>query len=233
MADIQGINSVEIAVSVLEAIAEHETPARAIDIARLSGLSKSRLHKYLVSLCRCNMIYQDPETNLYSLGHKLSSLGVAADRQNGTITTINNVLCQLRDRLNISTGLAVQKGELLSLVRYNRSNKNIEIDYRDHTPLPLDTTSAAGKVFLTFLENYKNSNLLEQSEQQLIRQLGYSMRLTETKGIPGNRAIACPIFTQDAQLVGSAIIMGLLPDSQEQLHQLAQQLISAIKEIKL
>ena len=72
------------------------------------------------------MIYQDPETNLYSLGNKLSVLGSVADKQNGLLTTINNALCQLRDKLNISTGLAIQKGDGLSLIRYNRSNKNIE-----------------------------------------------------------------------------------------------------------
>lgn len=232
MADIQGINSVEIAISVLEAIAEHQTPARAIDIARLSGLSKSRLHKYLVSLCRCDMIYQDPETNLYSLGNKLSVLGSAADKQNGLLTTINNALCQLRDKLNISTGLAIQKGDGLSLIRYNRSNKNIEIDYRDNTPLPL-INSAAGKVFLTFTENHRDKYLLDLDEQQSIRQQGYSIRLSETKGIPGYRAIACPILTQDSRLIGAAVIMGLLPDSKQELHQLAQQLISTIQDLKL
>ncbi|MBK5142891.1 helix-turn-helix domain-containing protein [Budviciaceae bacterium BWR-B9] len=232
MSDTQGINSVEIAITILEALAEHDKPARAIDIARLSGLSKSRLHKYLVSLSRCDMIYQDPETSLYSLGNKLSVLGTAAQKQNGTLTAINNALSQLRDNLNISTGLAIQKGNLINLVKYNRSNKNIEIDYRDNTPIPL-SNSAAGKIFLTYDESYKHEKVLSEEERHQIIQSGYSIRLTETEGIPGARAISCPIFSSSGRLIGAAVMMGFLPDTHKELHPLALQLISAIQEIKL
>ncbi|AWH87746.1 IclR family transcriptional regulator [Limnobaculum parvum] len=232
MSDTQGINSVEIAITILEALAEHNKPARAIDIARLSGLSKSRLHKYLVSLSRCDMIYQDPETSLYSLGNKLSVLGVAAQKQNGTLTTINNALSLLRDKLNISTGLAIQKGNSINLVQYNRSNKNIEIDYKDNTPIPL-TNSAAGKIFLTYDESYQHEKILREEERQQIIQSGYSIRLTETEGIPGDRAISCPIFSSSGRLIGAAVMMGLLPDTYQELHPLALQLLSTIKEIRL
>lgn len=167
----QGVNSVEIAVTVLDAIAELGASARAIDIARLSGLSKSRLHKYLVSLCRSQLIYQDPETSLYSLGNKLSLLGEEAKSQNGLIITINNALCQLRDELNISTGLAVIVNDVPTLTHYNRSNKNIELDYKDNTPLPL-ANSAAGKIFLTFSERFKHQAIIDAEEKAHILQLG-------------------------------------------------------------
>lgn len=228
----QGVNSVEIAVTVLETIAELGASARAIDIARLSGLSKSRLHKYLVSLCRSQLIYQDPQTSLYSLGSKLSTLGDAAKAQNGALVVINNALCQLRDRLNISTGLAIIAGDTPTLINYNRSNKNIELDYKDNTQIPL-LTSAAGKIFLTFSARFRSQHLLTEEEEKQILHDGYAIRLTETEGIPGARAIACPVFNTNRSLIGAAVIMGLLPDDNDELRQLADRLLNAVKEIRI
>lgn len=52
----QGVNSVDIAVNILAFVASQNGQTRAIDIATGCNLSKSRLHKYLVSLCRTGML---------------------------------------------------------------------------------------------------------------------------------------------------------------------------------
>ena len=63
MSGAQGINSVEIAITILDALAKLKEPTRAIDLADMTGLTKSRLHKYLVSLCRKGILYQNPITH--------------------------------------------------------------------------------------------------------------------------------------------------------------------------
>ncbi|MDF4667830.1 helix-turn-helix domain-containing protein [Vibrio parahaemolyticus] len=61
MQNSQGVNSVDIAITILEFIASNGGIARSSDIAKACSLSKSRLHKYLVSLCRSEMLYQESE----------------------------------------------------------------------------------------------------------------------------------------------------------------------------
>lgn len=59
------------------------------------------------------------------------------------------------------------------------------------------------------------------------------MRLSETEGIPGARAIACPIFNTAKKLLGSAVIMGILPDDRSEMQRLAERLLNAIKGIHI
>jgi DNA-binding IclR family transcriptional regulator len=232
MSGAQGVNSVEVAVSIMDVIAEFDGPVRAVDIARIAGMSNSRLHKYLVSLCRSNLVYQDPQTSLYSLSHKLSQLAYAVEKQNGLFFTINNALCHLTEQINISTGLVVKKDDFLSLRHYNRSNRNIEIDYRLHSSVPL-MKSASGKVFLAFSDDYQGGELLPPEKKRQIVEQGYATRRYQTEGIPGARSIACPVFNEHNRLVAAAVVMGFLPEAERELHKIAQLLIETIRQLKL
>lgn len=230
MSEVQGVNSVDIAVSVLESVTALGGNARASDIAKHSGLSKSRLHKYLVSLCRSQMLYQEQETSRYSLGSKLLALAAAAGKQQTLATIINNALCELRDELNYSTGWAMRQGSNILLTRYNRSHKNIDIDYLENTLIPMNA-SAAGYAYQAFDSSITPQ--LAAQELEKIRQQGYAVRYNVTEGIPGARAIACPIFSQDNVLLGMAITMGFIPDDAAEIARLAGSLMAKVKTIPL
>ncbi|HEU6438414.1 MAG TPA: helix-turn-helix domain-containing protein [Nitratidesulfovibrio sp.] len=228
MSEAQGVNSVEIAVSVLDVVSKSNGPVRAVDIAKAVGLSKSRLHKYLVSLCRCGMLHQNPRTTLYTLGFKILNLSEAAERHNSVLISVNNALCRMRDNLNVSTGLAIQRGDTLLLTRYNRSNKDVDIDYRDDTLLPIES-SAAGKIFQVFSDAFLIDSAMDSAEFQKIKRQKYAVRSTATEGIPGAKAIACPVFNRENVLVGAAVTMGFLPDSATEQHALALHLMEAVQ----
>lgn len=232
MADAQGVNSVDIAVSVLESVTALGGTARAADIARMSGLSKSRLHKYLVSLCRCQMLYQDSATSRYSLGSKLLTLASAAEKQNTLLTIINNALCELRDEINYSTGLVIRQGEHLLLTNYNRSYKNVDIDYLGHSPVPL-RFSAAGWVFMAFDTSLPVPVDTDPAALEKVRQQGYAVRYHATEGIPGARAISCPIFSQGRHLLGAATTMGFIPAEENEIARLAGCLLTKVRSIQL
>lgn len=226
----QGINSVEIAIRILEILATHKVPMRAVELTKLSGLSKSRLHKYLVSLCRCEIIVQDERTNLYSLGSKLNVLAQAAQKRPAVLTKLNYLLCQLRNDLNISTGIAVLDDSIVCLTKYNRSNKDIDIDYRINVALSF-TKSAAGKAFLAFCKDCESKKtLLDPTELKLIIHKGYSVRLEKNIEIPGAKAIACPVFNEEQQMIAAAIMMGFLPETNIEIDALAQQLIATVNK---
>lgn len=227
MNEVKGINSVEIAIHLLEIFAKQNTPMRATDLATLSGLSKSRLHKYLISLCRCDVIFQDTQTGKYALGDKLSTLSRSSSQKNSELIAVNNALCKLRDQLNISTGLAILDGSRVCLTNYNRSHKAIDMDYRPNLSLPL-TQSAVGKIFLSFSEQLAEDNtLLNPLEKKKIQKQGYSVRATATPGIPGDKAIACPVYNQQRKMIAAAVLIGFLFESEDEIANLAEQLMNS------
>lgn len=229
MSTVQGVNSVDIAVSILNFIAQNGGIARAADISKGCEISKSRLHKYLVSLCRTQMLYQDTQTSRYALGRNLTFLANFVEPESSYIETINNNLIQFRDEQNVSTGIALRLGKALSLVKYNRSFKNVEIDFLPNTPLPVER-SAAGLIFSAFDDQFQ-SNFYSQAELDKIVKQGYAIRYQPTKGIPGAQSIACPIFNNEGQLVAAAITMGFIDESD--MERLANALIKQVNTLFL
>lgn len=213
MQNSQGVNSVDIAITILEFIASNGGIARSSDIAKACSLSKSRLHKYLVSLCRSEMLYQESEGSQYCLGSKILFLAQATPKPQSIIDEINQLLCEFRDEHNMSTGLVISQGNQLFLTRYNRSFKHVDIDFLPDTPVP-HKVSAAGAVFATF-SNLKIDAGLSAKQQNTIRQQGFAIRHEPAEGIPGAQSISCPVFNKKGEMVVAALTMGFIdPEKQ-------------------
>lgn len=213
MQNSQGVNSVDIAITILEFIALNGGIARSSDIAKACSLSKSRLHKYLVSLCRSEMLYQESEGSQYCLGSKILFLAQATPKPQSIIDEINQLLCEFRDEHNMSTGLVISQGNQLFLTRYNRSFKHVDIDFLPDTPVP-HKVSAAGAVFATF-SNLKIDAGLSAKQQNTIRQQGFAIRHEPAEGIPGAQSISCPVFNKKGEMVVAALTMGFIdPEKQ-------------------
>jgi len=73
--DRQGIQSVEIATTVLLALKKGGSPMGLPQIASLSGVQPSRVHRYLVSLGRVGLVSQSPASGLYDLAPLMRRLG--------------------------------------------------------------------------------------------------------------------------------------------------------------
>lgn len=223
----QGVNSVDIAVSILTFVASQNGQARAIDIATGCGLSKSRLHKYLVSLCRTGMLCQN-EKGLYSLGTTALQLAGTPTGTRNAINELNAMLVAFRDTFNHSTGVVVVSDNRLILKHYNRSFRNVDIDFLPNTQVPLHA-SAAGQIFMSF-SGYQAQN---PAQKQLIKQIisqGYAVRYNPTKGIPGAQSIACPLHNSKGELIAIAVTMGFF--SAEAIPQIANQLVNSIASLQ-
>ena len=229
MSTLQGVNSVDIAVNILNYIAQNGGIARAADISKGCDISKSRLHKYLVSLCRTQMLYQDIQTSRYGLGRNITFLSSFIEPENSYIDIINNSLSDFRDEQNVSTGVASRLGKTISLVKYNRSFKNIDIDYLPNTPLPIDK-SAAGLIYCAFDKLITKSPFSQQEIDKIIKQ-GYAIRYTPTAGIPGAQSIACPVFNHQGELIAAAVTMGFI--NEIDMEKLAHSLMEQVKSITI
>lgn len=230
MSDAQGINSVEIAVTILDALAKAKEPTRAIDLAQMTGMSKSRLHKYLVSLCRKQILYQNPHTNRYSFGQQITALHRAANENYGVYHMMNSKLRLLSDRIKCPTALVIQKENILSLIHYNHHDKKDNHQLRVETHPPL-SNSAAGKVFLTYQPELRNSYYLNTSEHDFIKDNGYCIMDNDPSIMNTSKTISCPIFDGMNNLIAAAVLAHPVQRELKEEHHLISHLISTVDEI--
>ena len=224
----QGVNSVDIAVNILAFVASQNGQTRAIDIATGCNLSKSRLHKYLVSLCRTGMLGQN-EKGLYCLGSTLLQMAGNPTAARDPVSELNTALIAFRDTYNHSTGVVVETDGGLVLKHYNRSFRNVDIDFLPNTPVPLHASSA-GQVFMSY-STYQPQN---QAQAQLIEQIrsrGYAVRHHPTQRIPGAQSIAWPLRNEKGELVAIAVTMGFC--SADDMPQIAGQVVRSVEALHL
>ena len=76
----QGIQSIEIGLRLLKAIAAYGRPIKLRDLAANTGVSSAKAHRYLVSLLRTGLVRQDKQDSRYALGDFALELGLVALR---------------------------------------------------------------------------------------------------------------------------------------------------------
>ena len=145
-----------------------------------------------------------------------------------TISELNAVLITFRDTFNHSTGVVAASDKGLVLKHYNRSFRNVDIDFLPNTPVPLHA-SAAGQIFMSYSSYQAQNNAQTKLIEQVIAQ-GYAVRYNPTQGIPGAQSIACPLQNNKGELIAIAVTMGFF--SAEAIPQIANQLINSVATLQ-
>ncbi|MBS0553285.1 MAG: helix-turn-helix domain-containing protein, partial [Proteobacteria bacterium] len=73
-----GVQSLEVGMSILKAMATGRRSMMLKDIAAAAGMPPSKVHRYLVSLIRSGLVEQDRLTSRYDLGPFALNLGLVA-----------------------------------------------------------------------------------------------------------------------------------------------------------
>lgn len=146
----QGIQSVEIAMRVLQALEQGAGPMTLSQVAAYSQMQPSKLHRYLVSLGRIGLVARSPVSGLYDLGPAMRRLGAEALRRGDEVSVISNHLPALRDRTHHAVNLSVWGDSGPVVVRWDYGAYPLPITIRVGATLPL-LSSAVGQVFLAYL----------------------------------------------------------------------------------
>ncbi|ADG06995.1 IclR family transcriptional regulator [Kyrpidia tusciae] len=208
-----GIQSVETAVKILQTLVAHSTPISLTEFAGLLGMSKSKLHRYLTSLCRMQLLIQSAETDLYALGPRMIEWGLAAMDQYDLTAAAVPVMKNFVNKVDESIALAIWSDKGPLFVSVQKSTKQINIGIRVGSYIPV-STSATGQVFAAynrddlriraFLEEECRVRgiPLDQVEQELhiVRQRGFGF----TRGgvIQGLGAVAVPVLNHSCNTEG-------------------------------
>jgi DNA-binding IclR family transcriptional regulator len=219
----QGIQSVELAMTVLRALEEGRGPMTLTQIAGAAGMSPSKAHRYLVSLCRVGLVGQPRSTGSYDLGPAMRRLGIESLRRMDEVGLVSEHLPGLRDRTGHAINLAVWGDTGPVVVRWDYGSHVLPITVRVGATMPM-VTSSVGRVFLAHLpmtltepvlrgelESGRRAELpsgeIARIRAEVLRD-GYA--LTTGGVIPGVTSVAAPVFTATGPL--PLVVALALPD---------------------
>ena len=201
----QGIQSVEIAMTVLLALEAGGGPMTLSDVAKRALSQPSKVHRYLVSLCRIGLASQSPTSGLYDLGPAMRRLGAEALRRTNEVAIASEYTPLLRDDTGHSVNLSVWSDDGPIVVRWDYGSHALPLNVRVGATLPL-LASSGGRVFLAFLPESMTAHAVATSRKHVpslanldIRQIRKEVQDTGfavTSGgvIPGISSVAAPVF---------------------------------------
>lgn len=213
----QGIQSLELGINILKKIAEADKPLSISEIADLCEISKSKLHRYLTSLCRTGFLMRNSSLH-YSIGSDLITIGVNVSKNFNIKYLARPTLIKLRDSLNETVCLSIWGGNGPYPIDIEESKRSINIGIRvGYQTSNVLTTS--GRLFAAFLPELVTKEKIHKEiiEHQLdpeefkneiseVRKNGYSITMESL--IPGIVAVGCPVFDRD-NIIATITVVGI------------------------
>jgi DNA-binding IclR family transcriptional regulator len=220
-----GVQSVEVGMKVLRALADAGGEQNLSRLAESAGMPSAKAHRYLVSLMRAGFVERDPNSNRYVLGAEALRVGLVALARSDVIEIAAAELNALRDKISGSLLLAVWGSTGPTIVRWLESSRPVTVNVRAGSNMPL-LRSATGQVFAAYMPERTVAPFIEQELAEMkkrkmsvptpdeLKKWLESIRATglgHTAGemLPGVLALAAPLFNHQNELV--AVIAALGP----------------------
>ena len=209
----KGVQSVEIGQQVLQALAAETIAIPLGEVARVTDMSPSKVHSYLVSFIRAGMVVQDPQTGLYCLGPAALRLGLAAIAQTDGIASARNAIGQLVAETGETAFLSVWGNHGPTVVHRLSAHAAAPLEMKVGTVLPV-LTSATGRAFLAFVPRSTTLPVIEREQAptkasgSLGRATGFDWGIVDRvqqRGLareagllwPGFVSLAAPVFDHE------------------------------------
>jgi DNA-binding IclR family transcriptional regulator len=220
-AEPTGVQSIVMALEILEYLARQQDPVGVATIAAALGITKSRVYRHLRTLLERGYIYQPGSFEKYQIGSRLVSLSHTV-AENFHLANIGGAaLAQLRDALGHFTVLSERDRAGMRVVATRAGTSMLEVQVKQGSLLPYHA-SAQGKLCLAFGE----PALLDQvcrgklepltpfsitapralrAEIDRIRRAGYATAFNES--LVGTNSLAAPIFGPGQVLRGTVAVI--------------------------
>jgi DNA-binding IclR family transcriptional regulator len=216
------ITALQRGLKLLSLFAGPDAAFSATQLAKLSGLPASTLHRFLMNLESAGFLSCDDSGN-YHLGMACVSLGQAAIGQLDVRRLSLPHLQELNHRTRETVHLTVRLGLTAVYVEKLDSPEPLRIHSRIGAAVPL-YCSAVGKVLLAYLPEVERTKVLDQleikrftantvgnlqelqTELQKVRKTGYACDLEEHE--VHIRCIAAPIWDHAGSVNASLSITG-------------------------
>lgn len=228
-----GIQSVEIGLAVLAAVARDARPQSLADIARRCGMARTKAHRYLTSLQRAGYVEREPGTGRYRLGAGSVQLGLAAFAHVDFSRIGSELLPRISADLGETVFMTIWGQHGATILRWEDTGQPIAVNVRVGSTMPL-LRSATGQVFGAFLSAATTREVLDAelalaSSNDPVRTKGDADALFE--GVRQRRlgraagsflssisGVSVPVFGEAGKLAGAITSLGLLgnfPDADD------------------
>lgn len=241
----QGIQSVELAMTVLRALEEGRGPQSLTQLAATSGMGASKAHRYLVSLSRVGLVAQSRSSGLYDMGPAMRRLGIEALRRTDEVGLASEHVPGLRDRTGHAVNLAAWGDHGPVIVRWDYGSYALPITVRVGATMSM-ISSAIGRVYLAHLPATLVDPVLrgeldaggreEVSRAELsriqdtVRRQGYAM--ISGSVVPGVASVAAPVFSAGESLpLVVAVALPARAASDDVLEDVTEALLHATAEM--
>jgi len=212
-----GIKSVEIAATILRAVADGGGLLQLREISKATEMQRGKVHRYLTSLTRSRMLYQDDDTGAYGIGRLAISLGLAGLQRIDPVRIAYRELPKLSDLAHETAAILIWGDMGPTVIALQESPRPVALNLRAGSILPL-RYSAAGQVFEAFLpaetiaavsgdENpHEDSGKVPQGDSlEDVRRQGIGRSAGHV--LPGVNALAAPVFDHTGKL---SLVIGLV-----------------------
>jgi DNA-binding IclR family transcriptional regulator len=156
-----GIQSIEVGFRLLDVLTHEPRAMMLRDLAQRAGMSPAKAHRYLVSFLRLGVVAQDPLSGRYELGGFALQLGLARLARVDGVKLARIALAELRDRLDLTVGIAVWGNQGPTMVHWMESSHPAKASLKLGDVMPL-LSSATGLLFSAYLPASKTAAMLER-----------------------------------------------------------------------
>jgi DNA-binding IclR family transcriptional regulator len=221
----QGIDAVEVAGAILQALLRCPRPARLKDIEIATGIPSAKIHRYLVSMIRCGLVRRHGSSGRYDFGLLAHQVGQVVARDNDVVAQIEARLAQFSQHIGEVVGVAQWVGNGVAFVNWFESSPEFSIRLKPGMQLDI-TTSATAKLLAAYLTREVTEPLVrnELAARQMhsageiervygeyaeIRARGIANSLGARRS--GLNALSVPIFDSEGQVVVAVTALGMAP----------------------
>jgi DNA-binding IclR family transcriptional regulator len=213
-----GIQSIEVGFRLLDVLTNEPRAMMLRDLAQRAGMSPAKAHRYLVSFLRLGVASQDPVSGRYELGGFALQMGLARLARVDGVKLARLALAELRDRMDITVGIAVWGNQGPTVVHWMESTYPAKASLKLGDVMPL-LSSATGLLFAAYLPRSKTQPMLDRelaaSRKTLadvepwlndVRERGAAR--VEGMLLPTIHAFCTPVFDSTGELALGLIALG-------------------------
>lgn len=214
--------TLDLALRILDHLAEQASPIALTAIAQTFAASKSTVYRHLSALARHGFVRRDVSTGRYAIGVKLMVLGETSRSNFEIVTVARDALLKLRDTTGQAVSLCALLDDDLVVLDLMHGRSVVEFSTRPGTRLALHA-SAHGKIWLAFGPEGLITKVLSgprpawtphtitdakalANEVQAVRKRGWSTAPNQV--VMGVNTLAAPVFDHRGVLVGSIAFVG-------------------------
>jgi IclR family acetate operon transcriptional repressor len=216
------IQSVDRAISILNAFSITEAQLGVTELSHRLGLHKSTVHRLLASLQKGGLVERDPRNRKYSLGIRLIELAGTMLNSRNVPQVVRPYLHYVADAVEELTYLAyLVRGEVLNVEQVPGPHLVQSVGWQGRRT-PLHCTSA-GKIFMAHMPEKELENVLQAGlprltpktitdpadlryELERVREQGYATAFEELE--EGTNALAVPISSPDNEVIAAIGVVG-------------------------